>query len=92
MSVNKLMKLLTIITIIVAIIGGDVLFLGHGIVEAMYEELEAQSIVTNNENVTFDSYFKDGEENVHSKRANISNGETLIVNIAVNNSRSIKMK
>ena len=86
---NKLIKTLMIIAIVVATIGGDILFLSQGIAEAMYENLEEQSTVTNNSNVTFDTYFKEGEEKVHSKKANISAGETLVINIAVNNSRSI---
>lgn len=91
MNINKKLIKVALITMIIALlIGGDVLFLSQGIAEAIDDNLEAQQITTSNKNVTLDSYFKDGEEKVHSKKSNISEGETLIVNIAVENNRSIK--
>ena len=87
---QKIFKTIVVLGIIALLIGGDVLLLSQGIVQAMYEDLEAQETVTNSKNVIFDSYFKEGDERVHSKKSNISNGETLVVNIAVNDSRSIK--
>lgn len=91
MNINKKIIKVALITMLIALlIGGDVLFLSQGIAEAIYEDLEAQQIETSNKNVTLDSYFKEGEEKVHSKKSNISEGETLVVNIAVENNRSIK--
>lgn len=87
---QKIFKTIAVLGIITLLIGGDILFLGQGIAQAMYEDLEVQETVTNSRNVIFDSYFKEGEEKVHSKKSNISDGETLVVNIAVNDSRSIK--
>lgn len=91
MNINKKIIKVALITMLIALlIGGDVLFLSQGISEAIDDNLEAQQITTNNRNVTLDSYFKEGEEKVHSKKSNISEGETLVVNIAVENNRSIK--
>ena len=87
---KKVIRFLIIISLIFLLIGGNIFLLSRGIAKAMYEDLEAQSIETNEKNVTFNSYFKvDGEE-VHSKKAKISDGETLLINIVVNDSRSIK--
>ena len=91
MNINKkIIKAALITMLITVLIGGDVLFLSQGIAEAIDDNLEAQQITTSNRNVTLDSYFKEGDEKVHSKKSNISDGETLVVNIAVNDSRSIK--
>ena len=87
---QKIFKTIVVLGLIALLIGGDILFLSQGIVEAMYEDLETQETVTNIKNVIFDSYFKEGENKVHSKKSNISEGETLVLNIAVNDSRSIK--
>ena len=86
---KKIIKIALITILITLLIGGDVLFMGQGIVKAIYEELETQQTATNNKNVTFNSYFRANDENVHSKMAKISEGETLMLNIAVNNSRNI---
>ena len=86
---QKILKGILLFALILLLIGGDIMFLGQGIAEAMYEDLEEQETVTNNKNVTFDCYFQEEERKVHNKKSNISNGEILTINIAVNNSRSI---
>lgn len=52
---------------------------------AAYEELEKQGIVSNNKNVEFDAYFKEGETNKHSISADIFTEQKLYVKVNVKN-------
>ena len=79
---EKILKIVTVITLIIALTSLNVLFLGYHIVIALANELESQNNHTNIANVTFDAYFKTDSGNMHSRQANISD-EQLYLNIQV---------
>lgn len=82
---NQTLKKLLALVILITLVMFQIVYAMVGVVEAVYEELEAQGIETNNENISFDAFLKDGENTIHSKQANIQTGETLNVRINVSN-------
>ena len=75
-------KKLVAILAILAMTMGNILLLGQE-VYAAYEELESQGVGTNRKEVSFDSYYKEGETKVHAATLSIGEQETLYVNIQV---------
>ena len=61
---------------------------------AEYEELESQEVKTNNKNVEFDVYFKENEQNTHTKIQKKSEEGSLYVNFNVKEGylKQIKIK
>ncbi len=82
---SKLFKVWISIILLITLAGLDFIFLGNQIILALYEGLEEQKTATNVRNVIFDAYFKEGEAKKHSKQATISQGENLMIDIAVEN-------
>lgn len=85
MKEKRISKIMLIILIIVALIMGEFIFVGYNFVQALYEGLEQQETSIVNSNVSFDAYFKSGEDKVHSKQIRISNGDSLYINLYINN-------
>lgn len=81
---GKIFKLAVVVLLIVALTGLNILFVGNQVVLAIYEELESQKTSTTNKNVSLDAFLGE-EDNVHSKQANIQDGEILKVIISVRN-------
>ena len=81
---NTFYKKVIVFLQILVIIGIQFAILGNSVVEAFYAGLEQQSTNTNQKNIDFDVYFKNGEEKVHYKEADIKEGGSLIVNIMMN--------
>lgn len=80
---ERILKFILIILLVTVLIAGDFVLLGHGVVLAMYEELETQNTITNIKNVVFDSYFLDNGNKTHSKQNKLTQNENLILNINV---------
>ena len=80
---GKILKFILISILVTVLIAGDFVLLGHGVVIAMYEELETQNTTTNIKNVEFDSYFLDNGNKTHRKQNNLTQNENLILNINV---------
>lgn len=81
---EKILKIVTVITLILTLTSLNVLFLGYHIVIALADELEAQNNNTNIADVTFDAYFKTDSGNMHYRQANISDNQVyLYVQVSV---------
>ena len=70
---EKITKIFTVISLIIALVGINLIFLGVEVVEALSD--------TNIENIKFDAYLKDGEKETYNKTSIISQGEKLYINI-----------
>ena len=86
---EKILKIGITIVLIATLVMTNFIWVGYGIVIAMYEELEAQNITTNVKNVDFDAYFLNDGSKTHSKQGNISEEQTLILNINVKEKGSL---
>lgn len=71
--INKVIAVILILTLTIA----NVILLATE-VYAEYEALEEQGIATNNKNVKFDSYFKNGENKVHSISKDVNDNEFML--------------
>ena len=80
--VRKIGKKLVAILAILGMTMGNILLLGQE-VYAAYEELESQGVGTNQKEVSFDAYYKEGNAKVHAATLSIGEQETLYVNIQV---------
>lgn len=83
--INKIIAILTVIMMLLpntALLGAEVL--------AAYEELEKQDIVTNNKNVEFNVYFKEGENLKHQKSQDLNLKTELNLNIKFKDSGYLK--
>ena len=80
---EKILKIGVIIALIATLVMTDFIWVGYGVVMAMYEELEAQNNTTNVKNVEFDAYFLNDGSKSHSKQGNIGEEQTLILGIYV---------
>ena len=87
---EKVIKILMAISLIIALTGVNLIFLGNKAILALYEGLENQNTTTNIQNVIFDTYLKEGEEKTHTKQAIISQGEKLIFDITLEDSGAIE--
>lgn len=85
MKEKRISKITVVLLIIVALIMGEFIFVGYNFVQALYEELEQQNTLIANSNVSFDAYFKNQEEKIHSKQIKISDGDRLYINLYINN-------
>ena len=63
----------------------DFTFIGYNLAIAVSENLEAQNMTTNVQNVDFDVYFKQENGTTHEKQMNIDVEDTLILYISVKN-------
>ena len=82
--IRNFFKTLCIITIIALLVLPNFIFVGTSIAYVMYQELEDQTQETNNKNVSFDVYFKQGENIVHSNETKIRDNDNLYISINVN--------
>ena len=81
---EKILKIVTVVTLILTLTSLNVLFLGYHIVIALADELETQNNNTNIADVTFDAYFKTDSGNMHYRQANISDNQVyLYVQVSV---------
>ena len=81
---EKILKLITAISVIIVLTSINVLFLGYHIVIALANELETQGNNTNITDVQFDAYFKVDNGNTHYRQANITDDQIyLYININV---------
>ena len=85
----KILKVLTVISLIIVMTSANVILLGYNIAIAVSEQLEAQNIDTSNTNVQFDAYFKVNETKVHSKQAKIGEDLKVYLNINVLNNGTL---
>ena len=85
----KILKVLTVISLIIVMTSANVILLGYNIAIAVSEQLEAQNIDTSNTNVQFDAYFKVNETKVHSKQAKIGENLKVYLNINVLNNGTL---
>lgn len=85
MKGKKFLKIMLIMLIIVVLIMGEFIFVGYNFVQALYEDLEQQETSIANSNVIFDAYFKSGENKTHRKQIKISEGDSLYINLYINN-------
>ena len=81
---TKNMKVLLAILLITTLTMVDFVYLGFNVAVAVYENLENQTVKTNQVNVEFDAYLKNEKGNVHSKELKISTGDSLYLNVKVN--------
>lgn len=63
----------------------DFTFIGYNLAIAVSENLEAQNMTTNVQNIDFDVYFKQENGTTHEKQMNIDVEDTLILYISVKN-------
>ncbi len=63
----------------------DFMFVGYNLAIAVSENLEAQNMTTNVQNIDFDVYFKQENGTTHEKQMNIDVEDTLILYISVKN-------
>lgn len=82
---NKVFKVILILALVFSLNAMNLIILGNGIVIAIGESYENQSIKTNVENIEFDAYVNSEKSKTYEKQAIIQNGETLILNIKVKN-------
>ena len=78
--INKLVAAITVICLMMTYISTLT-----SSVYAAYEELEKQGIVSNNKNVEFDAYFKEGDSKKHSIDADIFTEQKLYIRVNVKN-------
>lgn len=83
---EKVLKGIIVIGTLITLVMSNLIFVGTNIVYALYEELEAQGVNTNNKNIQFDAYFKDEAGNkIHSITRNIKDNGVLYINLTVKN-------
>ena len=81
---ERILKLITTISVIIVLTSVNVLFLGYHIVIALVNELENQGNNTNITDVQFDAYFKVDNGKTHYRQANITDDQIyLYININV---------
>lgn len=83
--INKIIAVLTIIVMLApntVLLGTEVL--------AAYEELEKQDIVTNNKDIEFNVYFKDGDNLIHQKNQDLNSRTELYLGINFKDSGYLK--
>ena len=78
--INKLVAAITVICLMMSYISTLT-----SSVYAAYEELEKQGIVSNNKNIEFDAYFKEGDSKKHSMDADIFTEQKLYIRVNVKN-------
>lgn len=86
---EKILKIGITMVLIATLVMTNFIWVGYGVVIAMYEELEAQNTTTNVKNVDFDVYFLNDGSKSHSKQGNISEEQTLILDIYVKEKGSL---
>ena len=80
---NKYAKILIVLAMAMILIMSDFVMLGKGIAIAIYEELDNQNNASNIKNIFFDAYFINNGKNSHYIEGNISQEQTLFLNINV---------
>ena len=80
---EKILKLVTVISLIITLTSLNVIFLSYNVVMALADGLEAQNNDTNIANVKFDAYFKTEGGNTYYKQSNISDEQYLYINVNV---------
>ena len=78
---KKAIRKITIFSLIILLLSAHIVILGETIANA----LELHNEDTNIKNVKYDAYIKTEEGNKYEKQANISERETLVLNVKVNN-------
>ena len=78
---KKAIRKITIFSLIILLLSAHIVILGETIANA----LELHNEDTNIKNVKYDAYLKTEEGNKYEKQANISERETLVLNVKVNN-------
>lgn len=78
---KKAIRKITIFILIILLLSAHIVILGETIANA----LEMHNEDTNIKNVKYDAYLKTGEGKKYEKEANITERETLVLNVKVNN-------
>lgn len=86
---GKILTKIIAIFVLVSIIMPNTMLVTAEVLEA-YEELEKQDIVTNNKNVEFDVYFKEGENVEHQKYQDLNSKTELYLKINFRDSGYLK--
>lgn len=88
MKGKMMTKIIAIFVLVAMIMPNTVLVTSE--VLAAYEELEKQNIVTNNKNVEFNVYFKEGENIKHQRYQDLNSKTELYLNINFKDSGYLK--
>lgn len=86
---GKILKSVVVLTILITMLVANIIMLCYQIVEAVYEELETQSITTNIRNINFDAYFLNEGTKSHVGQSNLTEVKNLILNINVKEAGSL---
>ena len=87
---EKILKLVTVISLIITLTSLNVIFLSYNVVMALADGLKSQDNNTNIANVKFDVYFKTDGGNTYYKQANISDEQYLYINVNVADKGSLE--
>ncbi len=86
---QRILKTIVSIVLMLVMIGINFFEIGRGLSIAIYENLESQEYKIGNTNIEFNVYFKEGENNAHSKTMSILNGDNLYINLNINNAGAL---
>ena len=86
---QRILRTIVSIVLMLVMIGINFFEIGRGLSIAIYENLESQEYKIGNTNIEFNVYFKEGENNTHSKTMSILNGDNLYINLNINNAGAL---